>query len=113
MIVLTPEQRQTVERKFRNLLTQWTELTAYRSNMGTLRRHAVYQELIELGEPALPLILRELEREPSVSWFGPLAAITCENPVPAELAGQVEAMTEAWLEWGRRQGDLEGAPSWR
>ena len=104
MIALTPEQRQTVERKFRNLAAKWAELTAYRSNMGALRHHPVYQELIELGEPALPLILRELEQRPSVSWFGPLAAITGENPIPAERAGHVEEMTEAWLEWGRRQG---------
>ncbi len=34
MIALTPEQRLTVEAKFRNLANQWTELTAYRSNMG-------------------------------------------------------------------------------
>ena len=106
MIALTPEQRQTIDRQFRNLATQWSELTAYRSNMGALRRHPVYQELIALGEPAVPLILRELEREPSVSWFGILAAITGENPIPPELAGHVAAMAGAWLEWGRRQGYL-------
>ena len=36
MIALTPEQRQTVESKFRDLTNQWAELTAYRSNMGAL-----------------------------------------------------------------------------
>jgi hypothetical protein len=104
LIALTPEQRQTFERKFRNLATPWTELSLYRSNMGALRRHPLYHELVALGEPAIPLLLSELEREPSVSWFGLLATITGENPVPPELAGHVAAMAKAWLEWGRRQG---------
>ena len=83
MIALTPEQRQTVERQFQSLAIRWSELTAYRSNMGALRHHAVYQELVALGEPAVPLILGELERKPSVSWFGMLAAITGEESGPA------------------------------
>ena len=74
----------------------------------------LYHELIALGEPAVPLILRELERAPSVSWFGVLAAITGENPVPAAIAGHVAAMAGAWLEWGRParisgvSADIEG-----
>ena len=110
MIALTPEQRQTVERRFRDLATEWAELTAYRSNMGALRDHPVYRELVALGEPAVPLILSELEREPSVSWFGLLTSITGENPVSPELAGRVAAMAGAWLEWGRRQGYSESPP---
>jgi hypothetical protein len=57
-----------------------------------------------LGEPVVPLILAELERESSVSWIAVLAAITRENPVPPELAVRVDAMTQAWLDWGRQQG---------
>jgi hypothetical protein len=108
VIALTSEQSQTVERKFRNLATQWAELTAYCSNMGALRHHPVYHELVALGEPVVPLILRELERQPSASWFGLLAAITGEDPVPPELAGHVAAMARVWLEWGRQHGSRSG-----
>jgi hypothetical protein len=107
MIALTAEQRETVERRFRTLADQWAELTLYRSNLGALRRHPVYQDLVGLGEPAIPLILKELERRPSVSWFGVLVEITDENPVPTELAGHVAAMAEAWLEWGKGRGYVE------
>jgi hypothetical protein len=107
MIALTPEHRQSVEQRFHQLASQWAELTAYRSNIGGLRRHPVYLELVALGAPVVPLILGELERKPSASWFGLLVAITGENPVPAHLAGHVEAMAGAWLEWGRRQGHLK------
>jgi hypothetical protein len=107
MIALTPEQRLTAESKFRDLANQWAELTAYRSNMGALRRHPLFDEIVALGEPAAPLILRELERKPSVSWFGLLATMTGETPVPSELAGRVAEMAGSWLAWGRGQGYLE------
>ena len=69
--------------------------------MRSLRNHPVYQELVALGEPVVPLILAELERESSVSWIIMLAAITGEDPVPPAMAGQVEAMAGAWLDWVR------------
>jgi hypothetical protein len=57
-----------------------------------------------LGQAAIPLILAELKREPDVSWFTVLAAITGENPVPPALAGRVDAMAQTWLDWGRQRG---------
>ncbi len=107
MIALTPEQRHSVEQRFRDLAGQWAEMTAYCFHIGGIRHHRVYLELFALGEPAVPLILGELERKPSASWFGLLGAITGENPAPAHLAGHVEAMAGAWLEWGRRHGYLK------
>ncbi len=104
MIALTPEQRQTVERRFHELASEWAELTAYRSNMRSLRHHPVYLELTTLGEAAIPMILVELEGKPSVAWFGLLEEITGENPVPLDLAGHVVAMAGAWLDWGRSRG---------
>jgi hypothetical protein len=53
------------------------------------------------------LTLRELERKPSVSWFGLLATMTGKNPIPPELAGHVAEMAGSWIDWGRRQGYLE------
>ena len=104
MITLTPEQQQDVARRFQGLSTQWDAATRYRSNTHTLRNHPVYQELIALGEPIVPLILEELERESNVSWFIVLAAITGENPVRPALAGRVDAMARAWLDWRRQRG---------
>src|SRR4051794_16852468 len=104
MATLTPEQQRDVVRRFQALATQWKTTTRYRSNLHALRNHTVYQELVALGEAIVPLILAELEREPNVSWIPILATITGENPVPPALAGQVDAMTKAWLDWGRQRG---------
>jgi hypothetical protein len=107
MITLTPEQKRDVARLFQGLATEWNATTRYRSNMHALRNHPVCQELVALGQPAVPLILGELEREPNLSWFVVLTAITEENPVPPAVAGQVDAMARAWIDWGRQRGYVE------
>jgi hypothetical protein len=104
MITRTSEQQKVVAQRFQGLATQWKATTRYRSNIQALRNHPVYQELVALGEPVVPLILAELERESAVAWFTVLAAITGENPVPPELAGRVEDMARAWPNWGRQRG---------
>jgi len=104
MITLTPEQQQDVARQFQGLATRWIAATRYRSNTHALRNHPLYQDLIALGEPVIPLILAELERESAVRLFTVLAGITGENPVPPSLAGHVDAMARAWLDWGRQRG---------
>lgn len=104
MITLTPEQQNTLSLQFQQLSKQWNEATRYHSNIQSLRNNPVYQELIALGEPIVPLILGELDRESHVCWFAVLNAITGENPVPPEDAGFVEAMARDWLDWGRRRG---------
>ena len=52
---------------------------------------------------AVPLILCLLAREADF-WFEALVAITGEQPVPPEHAGNVEAMRQDWLRWGREHG---------
>jgi hypothetical protein len=56
-----------------------------------------------MGPPAVPLILEERRHEPN-QWFWALEAITEENPVPPEAAGDVRRMAQAWIDWGKRQG---------
>ena len=103
MTTLTPEQQQDLAQRFQGLASQWNAATRYRSNTHALRDHPVYQELVALGEPVVPLILMELEQEPSVFWFLVLATISGENPVPPALSGRVEAMALAWIDWGRQR----------
>jgi hypothetical protein len=56
-----------------------------------------------MGPAAVPLILRELERQPD-HWFWALTAITGEDPVRPEDAGNIERMAQAWLALGQEQG---------
>ena len=89
--------------RFQVLADQWKAGTAYLSSTPAMVAHPAYQAIIALGRPALPLILRDLEREPA-HWFEALQAITGADPVPRSDWGNVPAMRAAWLRWGRDHG---------
>lgn len=89
--------------RFRQLAAQWKEQSRHLSNAAQMAMLKPYQQIIGMGEAAVPLILEELQREPD-QWFWALEAITQEDPVPPESAGKVRAMAEAWVQWGKRQG---------
>jgi hypothetical protein len=65
--------------------------------------HPAYQQIIGIGPAAVPLLLRELERDVD-HWFWALKAITGVDPVPPASRGKVREMAAAWLRWGRDQG---------
>ncbi|MBD0319427.1 MAG: hypothetical protein ICV87_03775 [Gemmatimonadetes bacterium] len=56
-----------------------------------------------MGSPVVPLLLHDMA-ETGAHWFWALRAITGENPVRAEDAGNVKRMIDAWLGWGRARG---------
>ncbi len=98
-----PETTVDIRDQFEDLKEEWKTKTRYISNSAQMATVWPYQQMIGMGRPALPLILKELERETD-HWFWALEAISGENPVPPEQAGQVENMAKAWVEWGRQQG---------
>lgn len=92
----------TVE-KFRNLATVWR---ATRNPVGSaldLCSNFSYQNIIGMGQEAVPLILRDLEANVD-HWFWALAAITGATPVKEAHRGRLKLMAEDWLVWGRTQG---------
>ena len=98
-----PETVIDIRDLFEDLKTDWKSKTRYLSNSAQMATVWSYQQIIGMGRPALPLILRELQCETD-HWFWALEAISGENPVPAEQIGQVEDMAKAWVEWGRQRG---------
>lgn len=90
---------------FTELANTWRRETAAMSSVASMAMHPAYQRIIGMGAAALPLIFRQLSRQPG-HWFWALAAITGENPVPPEEAGDVRRMTERWLEFARKRGYL-------
>jgi hypothetical protein len=92
-----------IRERFDRLAAEWKRESRYLSNTAQMAMLKPYQRIIGMGLPAVPLILEELRREPN-QWFWALEAITEENPVPPEAAGNVRLMARAWIEWGQRQG---------
>ena len=92
-----------VRERFRQLAAQWKEQSRHMSNVAQMAMLKPYQQIIGMGEAAVPLLLEELRARPGPVVLG-LEAITQENPVPPEAAGKVRAMAEEWVAWGKRQG---------
>jgi hypothetical protein len=93
---------------FQQLAEAWRQRSGY---LGFIHKKVAlpeYHRIIGLGRPVVPLLLRELEREPEF-WFSALEAITGENPVPESVSssGDIRATADAWVEWGYRHGVLQ------
>lgn len=91
---------------FARLNREWRAEVRFVSSTTKRVLHPAYQQIIGLGPAAIPYILRELESRGG-HWAWALTAIVREDPVPADAAGDVARITNAWLEWGRREGYLE------
>ncbi len=101
MSTLIETSAETVHR-FQRLATEWKRKSRHMSNTAQMAILPSYQRIIGMGMDAVPLILKELEREPD-QWFWALEAITEADPVPAEAKGKVTLMAQAWLEWGKQR----------
>jgi hypothetical protein len=95
----------SLETEFHTLAQQWKEACGLLSSTSAMVAHPAYQAIIELGQPVVPLLLREMEKEP-VHWFEALKAITGDDPVSPADWGNISAMTSAWLAWGRSRNLL-------
>lgn len=93
------------EELFNLLVQEWKSETGMMSLTTQKVNHPAYQKIISMGQPVIPLILRELELE-SDHWFWALRAITNVNPVKPEQQGNMKRMAQAWLNWGKEQGYL-------
>jgi hypothetical protein len=91
------------EQRVLDLIALWKRERGPYSSSARLAEHPAYQQIIALGPDVVPLLLRELEREPD-HWFRALHALTGADPVPAESRGKVREMAAAWLGWAREQG---------
>ncbi len=91
-----------LQAEFEELACKWKRETAYLSSLTTIAQHHAYQEIIGMGKAAIPMILRDLEVS-HAQWFWALRAITRESPVSPDDRGNVQAMTVAWIEWGKNR----------
>jgi hypothetical protein len=92
-----------IEARFQEFAEGWKTEKTLISSMSEIEASSNYQAIIALGDGVIPLLLKELARDPDY-WFTALQAITGEDPVPEKDRGDLEQMTNHWLEWGRRGG---------
>ncbi len=89
--------------EFNVLKEKWESETAHLSSIRESAMHPAYQQIIGMGQVAVPLILSEMRKKPD-HWFWALRSITGEDPVLPEHRGRLKQMTDDWLKWGKAQG---------
>ena len=91
--------------RFERFAAQWRTESRSMSNVMQMAMLQSYQNIIGMGESALPHILEDLRRRPA-QWFWALEAITLEDPVPDEAYGDMDRAAAAWVQWGIENGYL-------
>jgi hypothetical protein len=97
---------ETLEERFRRLAAIWEAETWFYSDPDKITGHPAFQEIIRMGEAVIPLLLRDLQRDPHrwCQWVWALPDITGADPVPLEEAGYLLKMSETWVRWGQENG---------
>jgi hypothetical protein len=83
---------------FRGLAESWKRETSHFSVLARRYSHPSYGLILGMGAVAIPLILKELQREPD-RWFDALERLTKVKPAP-DTATFDEAV-QCWIAWGR------------
>ena len=98
------------QKLFEQLAAKWKQETAHLSSPPAIAEHPAYQEIIGMGEKAIPLILRDLQ-ETRDQWFWALRSITGESPIRPEDRGNIDAMANTWVDWGIQRRYISKADS--
>jgi type I restriction enzyme M protein len=93
-----------LEEQFIALAEQWRRETGPYSSISRKIQHPAYQQIIGMGEAAVPLILREMRDRPA-HWFLALRKIATSPPVTE--GADMKRATEAWLRWGQQRGYID------
>lgn len=97
------KRRAATKKRFDALLDRWKRERGPKSFIEKLSMHPAYQQIIGLGEDAVPFLLAEFERSPGhYDWA--LRAITGEDPIPKECRGRLKEMSRLWIQWGKDNG---------
>ena len=105
------QKTQELESAFNELADKLERQAGYFSFTGQMANHLAHHQIVGMGEEAIPLILRRIEKQGGL-WYRALESIT-GIPSPAgitilEAEGgytvNVKEVNAAWLLWGREQG---------
>ena len=94
---------QRITEEFGTLAKKWREEVGAESSLSKITGNLNYLRVISLGKRAVPLILRDLQRDPA-PWFLALRAITGQENVGREHAGNFKSAADSWIAWGKENG---------
>lgn len=87
--------------RFQKLTAEWKKQRGAQSSVTETVVMPAYQEIIGMGDKAVPFLIAQLQLEGDQpdQWFWALRAITGENPVTPQEQGNFKKMAKAWIRW--------------
>jgi hypothetical protein len=92
--------------RFYDLADRWRKERGHTSKIRELAVNSAYQQIIGMGEAAIPFLLEEMRTRPD-QWTWALRAITGVNPVPEQARGRLKEIAAAWVNWGIECGYIQ------
>jgi hypothetical protein len=87
---------------FDRYAAEWQVATAGLSSIVKKKRHPAYGAILHLGPSVIKYMLEDFQNNsPSPLWFPALKELAGDDPVPPAHRGNVPAMKDAWIAWGR------------
>ena len=99
------ERCQDLAARFHELADRWEDESMFLSNSGHALALPSYDAIVKLGDQAVPLILKRMQTQGG-HWYHALHDITKADPVNPADHGNVAAIQQAWLRWGRDHGRI-------
>ena len=84
--------------KFYSHLKRWRYETLITSSADDIVSNPEFRGIVDMGDVVIPLIMDELRKRPDF-LIAAMSLITGENPVKPSQLGDIEAMTQAWIDW--------------
>lgn len=93
--------------EFERLARTWQTDTVLQSNVTLKSLHPAYLKIIGMGKASVQYMLEDFQKGKIRHWFWALTAIVGEaGPSVSGIDGNVAAMAEAWVTWGKAKGYL-------
>ena len=96
-----PSRTDYIDRFYR-ALRRWHSETTFLSDSLKITEHPDFRRIVKLGRPVVPLILGEIQRDPSILVYA-LEEIESVRPYPEDDEGDFRAMSEHWISWAERE----------
>lgn len=94
-----------LKHKYEHYYSMWFEATAHYSVTNDKLKHPTFKEILKLGPQIIPIILENM-RNGKYIFFEALIILAKENPIKPEHLGDIEKMTQDWIDWGMEKGHI-------
>ncbi len=92
-------RNEKLKQRFSKLSQIWHEEMDGVSSIQLKISHWAYEEIVNLGEPVVPLIMDELKSTGDGGWFAALAKILKVNPVLKEHRMDMDKVLSDWVRY--------------